>query len=242
MPPVNVSAFARLAGVSRETIYKKFRNGLLVQLENGTVDTDDPLNADYLYGQGATAADVLQVTAVKPPAVKKPRKPVPVKPPAVKPPKRQRKVRQQAPPVISASVSRPRKPEVHSGTVVDAEAILSQLATTDVRALHPQDVAKVARLESAMKTRVEREHKRGVLIERDTVRTVFARLYSIDSNELQTLGSRLAPAVCGRLGVEDPASVLSVEQMIDEHVFKVLAHIKRVFNDYLVSAGGQPVQ
>jgi hypothetical protein len=123
---------------------------------------------------------------------------------------------------------------------IDAEEVLARLSSLDIRQLTPADVGKVARLESALKTRVEREHKRGLLIERSTVQTVFGRLHTIDVNELRTLGAKLAPDVAGLLGVDDPEKLLQVEKRIDDEVLKSLAHIKRVLNDFLKRAGGEP--
>jgi hypothetical protein len=111
----------------------------------------------------------------------------------------------------------------------------------DMSMLTGADVQKVARLESALKTRVEREAKRGQLIERKLVQTVFGRLYQIDSNQLKTLGAKLAPDIAGEMGIEDTGSLLRIEQKIDEEVSKMLAHIKRLIDDFLVGIGGEAV-
>ena len=120
--------------------------------------------------------------------------------------------------------------------VVDLEGIIDALGGIDISRLGTNEVQKVARLEAAYKTRVDREIKRGDLISRIVVQTVFGKLHTIDVNELRTLGMKLAPAVCGLCGVEDAATVLKVEGVIDAEVFKTLKHIKRVLNDFLTKA------
>lgn len=117
------------------------------------------------------------------------------------------------------------------------ENILERLATVDIRQIKKVEVDKFKSIEAALKTRVERQHKRRDLIERSLVQAVFGRLYQIDANELRVLGAALAPEVAGALGVDDPEKVLAVEQMIDDKVLRVLSHIKRVMNDALVSWG-----
>lgn len=116
------------------------------------------------------------------------------------------------------------------------DALAELLRKSDIRAISFNEVNKVQKIEAALKTRVEREHKRGDLIDRNLVRTVFARMYQIDAQELKMLGARLAPDVSGLLGIDDPVLVLMVEQRIEGEVMKSLNHIKRVINDFLVEA------
>jgi len=123
---------------------------------------------------------------------------------------------------------------------LDLEAILDAISRLDLSRLSGADIQKVARLETALKTRVEREAKRGLLIERRLVQTVFGRLYQIDSNEMKTLGAKIAPDLAGEFGVEDPEVLLRVEKRIDDEVLKVLAHIKRLLDDFLLGVGGEP--
>lgn len=124
---------------------------------------------------------------------------------------------------------------------IDLEVILEAISQQDLSKLNGADVQKIQRMESALKTRVEREHKRGLLIERSLVQTVFGRLYQIDSNQLKTLGAKLAPDLAGEFGIEDAAALLSVEQKIDTEVNKILSHIKHLLDDFLQQIGGQPV-
>lgn len=215
MPKLSAQHFAEKAGVTRQTIYNQIKAGVLFLGDDKKLDLDNPANLSYLRDRGVSLDDM------KPPEKKRPssgKKKPPAKPPG--------RTRSKAP-----------ADPLDGLPAVDAEEVLARLSSLDIRNLTPADVGKVARLESALKTRVEREHKRGLLIERATVQTVFGRLYTIDSNELRTLGSKLAPDIAGMLGEEDPEKVLQVEKRIDDEVLKSLAHIKRVLGDFLRKAG-----
>lgn len=116
---------------------------------------------------------------------------------------------------------------------LDLQEILNAIEHMDLRKLSNSAVQKIRGMEAALKVRVEREMKRGQLIDRTLVTTVFSRLYQIDSNELRTLGAKLSPELCGKLGIEEPGAQLEVEKMIDNEVLKVLAHIKRLIDKFL---------
>lgn len=123
----------------------------------------------------------------------------------------------------------------------DADAILSQVANLNFTTLPKIQIDKIHKLEALLKVRVERQHKRRELIERSLVQSVFSRLYTVDVNELRTLGAKLAPAISGILGCDDPEVVLAVEKTIDNEVIKSLSHIKRIVNDFLVLQGAATV-
>lgn len=123
----------------------------------------------------------------------------------------------------------------------DAEMMLEQVAALNFTTLTKIQVDKVHKLETLLKVRVERQHKRRELIERALVQTVFSRLYGIDVNELRTIGAKLAPAISGILGCDNPEVILAVEKVIDDEIIKSLAHIKRVMNDFLLAQGAEAV-
>jgi hypothetical protein len=122
---------------------------------------------------------------------------------------------------------------------IDEEQITDMLLriveAQDIRSVSYAEVQKIQKIETALKARVEREHKRRDLIERTLVRTVFGKIYQIESNEIKTLGGKLAPEVSGLLGIEDPVMTLMVESRIEGELLKSLAHIKRVINDMLLN-------
>jgi hypothetical protein len=115
------------------------------------------------------------------------------------------------------------------------DALTRLLSATNIQTMTLADVQKVRQIETALKTRVEREHKRRDLIERSLVRTVFGRIYQVESQEMKTLGGKLAPDVAGLMGIDDPTIQLMVEQRIDGEILKSLAHVKRIINDFLTN-------
>lgn len=119
------------------------------------------------------------------------------------------------------------------------EDVLDNLQNLDFDKLTKASVDKIKAIESAMKTRVEREEKRKLLINRSLVRSVFSRLYQIEVNETQQLGAAIASEIAGMLGEEDPEKVLLVEKAISDKVMRTRQHIKRVMNDALVAWGGE---
>lgn len=126
--------------------------------------------------------------------------------------------------------------------MLNLEQILHALETLDLTKISAAGVQKVARLETALKTRADRMAKRGQLIDRALVSTVFNRLYQIDSNELKTIGAKVAPDVGAELGVEDPETLLRIEKRIEDEILKVLAHIKRTLDDFLRGVDAEPIE
>ena len=95
--------------------------------------------------------------------------------------------------------------------------------------------------ESALKVEVERNKARGVLIKRDLVQRVFAKLYTIDSNELKPLGDKLAPEIAAIFESDDPKLILKVNRKIEKEIFRSLGHIKRLMNDFLIKIGTEEI-
>lgn len=113
------------------------------------------------------------------------------------------------------------------------DALANLLQINDIRKLAHGEVQKVQRIEQALKTRVERQHKRGELIERTMVKAVLGKMYQVDVQELRMVGAKLSPDICGLIGVDDPVIQLMVEQRIEGEILKSLEHIKRIINDFL---------
>ena len=187
--------------------------------ENKVIRTDHPRNKEWF----ATRIDAAE--PVRPPGSKGYQVPEPPEAPAgvwpPPPPKRQY--------------------QNQESEGLDIETILDAISSGTLGGLTGADVQKVARLESALKTRVEREAKRGLLVERKLVQTVFGRLFMIDSNQWKTLGAKLAPDLGGEFGIEDAAALLRIEQKIDSEVSRILSHVKRLLDDFLVGIDAEPV-
>lgn len=96
--------------------------------------------------------------------------------------------------------------------------------------------------ESALKSKQERERSRGILIKRDMVRRVFAKIYTIDSNELKPLGDKLAPEIAAIFESDDAKLILKTKQKLEKEIFRSLKHIKRLINDFLKSLEAEPIE
>lgn len=179
--------------------------------EGSKIHTDHPTNAEWLQGRIGCA-----------------------------PPPRDSGGRKGGAAKLKGKTETPRGEVANLGSL-DLEAILAAISQRDMSLLNGADIQKVARLETALKTRVERQTKRGLLIERSLVQSVFGRLYQIHMNEARTIGAKVAPDVAGEMGIEDAASILRVEEKIDGEILKVLAHIKRLFDDFLIGVGSEAV-
>ncbi|MCP4748090.1 MAG: hypothetical protein GY874_18430 [Desulfobacteraceae bacterium] len=112
---------------------------------------------------------------------------------------------------------------------------------TDIERLDKKSVERLKTIEQVLSIRQKRAADRGKLIERDTVARVFAELYTIDVNEFRTMGPSLAAPIASAAGVDDPEKILKIEQIIEEAVFKILKHVKRVTNNFLLSIDAEQI-
>lgn len=119
-----------------------------------------------------------------------------------------------------------------------------------------------------IKTQIQdRLSKRNLLIDRVLVRELLGRLWSVDTTELRTLFIRMAPMVAALVqnGVEhiikenptykDNPILLKVNEFVNstefmqdintagtEEVMKILAHSKRIINEFLDEMGSTPMK
>jgi hypothetical protein len=89
--------------------------------------------------------------------------------------------------------------------------------------------------EAALKIEIERDKARGRLINRYLVQRVFAKLYTVDTNELLPLKDRLSSEIAAMIGVDDPELILKINKRIEKELYKALKHIKRLMDDFLES-------
>ncbi|MHA1286844.1 MAG: hypothetical protein ACTSPB_05510 [Candidatus Thorarchaeota archaeon] len=91
--------------------------------------------------------------------------------------------------------------------------------------------------QAVTKLQIANRKERNQLLPRHTIRNIFAQLYLIDVNELRTLGDKLATDAAAICSSDDPDCILAINQLIEKEVFRSLAHIQRIFNDYLIKYG-----
>ena len=120
----------------------------------------------------------------------------------------------------------------NSNNPPDEDALSPDSSSAAIRKLY-WDIEK--QKESALKSKQERERARGILIKRDIVRRVFAKIYTIDSNELKPLGDKLAPEIAAIFESDDAKLILKTKVKLEKEIFRSLQHIKRLTNDFLKS-------
>ena len=209
---VNKKHFADQCGVSRAAITKACQAGLIGTDAKGNVNLDRSITKSYLKAKLARKNGKASKAAPAP--IKKPRKKPGPKPGTPKP---------------GTQPSEPQFPELKS---------LDDLNEKNMHLYDKGDIDKFKSLETALSTRVKREEMQGKLIKRSTVRTVFAKLHTIDTNQWKTLEDRLAPGISGIFGFEEGCKEeVEVRRIINEEVAKTLRHEKRLLDDFLIKNG-----
>ncbi len=126
-------------------------------------------------------------------------------------------------------------PDTMNVEMLDPEKALEEISASDLKRLPKSEIDKLKAMEQMLKAQIDRKIKRKELIPRALVQSVFGVLYTIDANELKTLGSKVSAEVAGICGTDDPEAVLLVEKRIEQEVTKILAHIKQILDDSLAS-------
>lgn len=215
-PPLvlTVAHVAAWCNTSIMTVNKACLAGHLLRAD-AKIRTDEPVNMAWLLDRGGQPPRDLSSPG-------RPRKPESELAP--------RTVR--LPPVMP-----PATGEEYVNDTLTLDLVLDALNTHDFSKLPGPAVQKMQRLEAALKTRVDREAKRGGLIDRNLVSVVFAKRYQIDTNQLRPLAAKVAPDLAAELGVEDPETVLKIEKRLDDEISRILTHVKRLMDDFLKGIG-----
>jgi hypothetical protein len=90
-------------------------------------------------------------------------------------------------------------------------------------------------IEAVKQAQIKNAKDRGQLISRDLVRQVLAQIFTIDVNEWRTLSANLTPELASVFGIHDAEKLIEAEARIDQEVFAILQHSKRITNDFLKS-------
>lgn len=105
--------------------------------------------------------------------------------------------------------------------------------TEALRRLPRDQIAELKDIQGIRHREQKIREQRGELIDRELVRRVLAKYYSVHVNEFQTLGDSIAPDVAATLGVNDESLILGVEKMINDAMFRRLQSIKKIIDDFL---------
>ena len=101
----------------------------------------------------------------------------------------------------------------------------------------PQDlIKKVKELEVAKKAKQDREVKRGELIKRELVKSIFAQIHTVDTNQWKTLEDKIMPELCGMFEVQDGSpEAIKARKMISGEVSKILRFVKRQIDEFFIN-------
>ena len=228
---VNQSHFAKMCGVSRQAISKaKANKPPLIKMIGKMVNLDHRITCEYFYTQaGRQLTPGLDTVAPAKKIIKPVPPPKPPRPPRKKPP---------IEPITAPVDDGEEEPEFDpDAPIVLPPGIesLDDINESNILTIQSDYLKKLKDLEAAKSSKQKREEALGLLIKRSTVRVVFAKLHTIDTNQWKTLEDRLAPGISGIFGFEEGcAEEVEVRRLINEEVAKTLRHEKRLLDDFLI--------
>jgi hypothetical protein len=83
------------------------------------------------------------------------------------------------------------------------------------------------------KRRLENAKKRGKVIDRKVIEKLFSKLFAVHQNQFLVSSDRIANMVAGLCGVNEDAKILELSNAVQTELYKTLAHIKRLIDDFL---------
>ena len=90
--------------------------------------------------------------------------------------------------------------------------------------------------------RLKNAARRKELVDRETVRRVFGKLYKVDVDEFRTIGSRSAPEIANLCSVDDSETILKIAAAVDKEIFAALRHVQKIMNDFFDEVGSERLQ
>jgi hypothetical protein len=87
--------------------------------------------------------------------------------------------------------------------------------------------------ERALKLQIENERKRGLLLERDLVASVFGKVYAAHRSIFLNMGPSLAGIIAAKTGIKKTEIKIGIEEVITGECYQALATIKREIDDFL---------
>ena len=242
METISKANFAKDMGVSKPAITQQAKRGKIALSDSGDVVLDHELTQKYIANRAA------KQNPPPKPRKKRRRKTPPVKttpksPPAgsVKPKPDTPAPSKPAPMQVKAKSAPHNPPPPQAAGAANAPVIIKEqgrsisgITAENYHEYSKQDIEKAKSYEQTLKIKQERQAKRGDLIERKVVATVFARMYSVEENELKSMEDKLTPASCGVFGVgDDSPEALKVRKLMNKEIAQALRHIKRIVGAFL---------
>lgn len=227
------NAYSKLVGVSAAAITKAVDTGRIIKTKKG-IDPEHPHNRHYEANIVRNASNEKRLRRIRNQARKKGEE-IPFRLDGKKKQKKQKEELKTEPLVEEKPKQKPKK--------VIKRKHKRELNLDDIKervsygAVTQANVNALKAMEQIEQIRLKTQKERQELVSRDLVKRVFAKIYTIDVNELRTIGDKLAPDIAALCDVDDAETILKVNQRIEKEVYKSLHHIKRLVSDYLKSVG-----
>ena len=241
MKKISVAEFSKLIHVSVTKIYEAIRAEKFPATKEGRntfVDIDDPLVKDFMSPNYQREAGKARKKTVKPGQEKK-------------------QILSGLKDLVEAEAARKasneyqksimdydrEEPEIDPESFGDIpEWILnlpdsSELSLKDCLSLPRAILDKVKIYEQIKQTRTKTNAQRGELVDRRLVKTVFAKLYEIEMNQLIPLKEKLIQDLSSIFEIDDPEKKLKAGEKMDEELWKILANTKREMEKFLKKIG-----
>lgn len=228
------------SGKTKRAIYKN-KNLPYRQSVGGAreYNLSDSIIKKWLKGES------IRPTKPKPPAPKKQgkREAKPTKKPVTKKPaKKPAKPKPKKTPAPVAALT----PTPHPGEIDIPDDIMALIESGELTAAHALgmsklDLEKIRIYEQARKYRLETEIKRGELVNKKLIHTVFSRIYEIHLNQMLPMKDKLVPDLAAMFGVKDEKLKLKAAEKLDSEQWRVLNNIKRQINKFLERHGEEPI-
>lgn len=120
--------------------------------------------------------------------------------------------------------TRPQAPR-NNFSLSDENLNLNDLSATDIK--------KMKDLEAAKKSMQERMKSRGELIERNLVKAVLGRVYTVEVNQIKPVADKAPAKIAAIFENDDSEKILAVSQLLSKELGKALEHIQHVLDKFL---------
>lgn len=206
--------FAQIAGVSRRSVYKQITAGALVVRPDGNLDTDNPVNQDYIRKHAEE-----KITELREQPSTTPKKTIKTK---------------QAKQVQKTNTDF----ELEGIDDISLDEISDDFDFQDNRissGMQKSELEKIKVIEQIKIQRLKRQIIRDELVSKKLIKSVFSKFYEIDMNEFLTIKDKLLPDIAAIFGVNDTTAIMKAGERMDEELWKVLKHIQQVKDRFLKS-------
>ena len=229
--------FATHCGVSRQGIAWAVQNKLIAVYKK-KINIDHRITCEYYHkqtGKRLDPAELMKKVERKKKGATKPPKPVKIKPVKPAPPPPAKEPEKITAPPDDSPPDDPDQPD--DGYSLPPGIKCFEDITIHNIHLIPIDLGKKWKeLEATKTSKQTREVKRGELIKRELVKSIFAQIHTVDTNQWKTLEDKIMPELCGLFEVQDGSpEAIKARKMIGDEVSKILRFVKRQIDEFFIN-------